>query len=521
MSQIPAKDAGRYEIKAKPLGTYADILAENGLLASLPKEAELEKEVRCLSIDSRDVREGTLFICKGLGFKREYAEAASKAGAFCCVAERDYSIPGMPCMVVSDVRKAMALLAKEYYCDPASRFTLIGLTGTKGKSTTLYYIKAIAEEYVKDKGLGPFTYLSTIDTFDGVEFFESHLTTPESVELYKRFSNAASAGAFAMGMEVSSQALKYDRVLGVDFDIASFSNFSPDHIGSTEHPDVEDYFRSKLRIFERCRTAIINLDTDRADEVIAAAKASQSVEKIVFVGSSAEPVCGETPDYYLSGLRKDGGEIAFSVMRGGESPLIYADIRLGMPGLFNAENALIALAIAAELGIDPKTSARALRDARAAGRMETFVNEERGLTVIVDYAHNYLSFEKLLVSLREEYPGQRIEILFGCPGGKGHQRRVDLPKAAARYADYAWITEEDPAFDDPAEISREVLKNLESFGGSGEIIVDRARAVETAIKKAAPGTVLVLAAKGREKYMHRGNDYVPIESDAELAERLV
>ena len=507
--------------ESKKLREYIKTLEDAGLLVKAAfGEAGAglaDSGVNYFSYDSRDVEPGTLFLCKGAGFREEYLKAAAEAGASVCVAEKDFS-GVLPCLVVSDVRKAMALLARDYYGEPQKAFTLVGLTGTKGKSTSLYYLKAIAEAYAAETGKGPFTYLSTIDTYDGVEFFESHLTTPEAPELQKRFFNAASAGSFAMGMEVSSQALKYDRVLGVSFDIASFSNFSPDHIGSTEHPDADDYFNSKIKIFDQSRTAVIDLDTDRCSAVIAAAESSKTLKKIVYVASSPEERCGRKPSMYTGNVRKEGGLIHFDLIKDGER---FADISLSMPGLFNVENALIACAIADAMGIPARFMESALPSAKAAGRMEVFENRERGLTVIADYAHNYLSFEKLLKSLREEYPGQRIEILFGCPGGKGYQRRVDLPKAAAEFADFAWITEEDPAFDDVSEICDQVLENLESFGGSGRVIEDRALAIETAIREAVPGTVLVLAAKGREKYMHRGNDYVPIESDAELAERLV
>ena len=453
----------------------------------LTKEA-LETQITGLSCDSRTVAPGTLFVCKGAAFRPEYLTMAIEKGAAAYAAG-------------PQIRRAMAVLANAFYEEPWRDLQLVGITGTKGKSTTLYYLKAIMEGS-RACGKGRFGYLSTIDTYDGVNLFESHLTTPEAIELGERLYNMKNSGIKAACMEVSSQALKYDRTYGVRFKYGVFTNFGADHIGSTEHPSMEDYFASKLKIFSQSDTAIVGLENIKLDEVL----------------KEAEKHCSRVICYKAENVRKEPGGILLDALVG---EVKLSDLRLTMPGLFNAENAAAAAAIALQLGATEDEIRAGLLEARAAGRMEFFENKERQVIAISDYAHNELSYEKLMSSAREEYPGYRLVAVFGCPGGKGYSRRVDLPKVAAKYADFTWIVEEDPADEDPYEISVQVLKNLESFGGKGAICVDRTKAIHDAIVCAEPRTVVLIIGKGREQYQHRGSSYDPVESDSELAERFI
>lgn len=507
-----------YERKIKKLSEYEAALKKEQLLTASETASLQDKPVGYITFDSREVQPGSLFVCKGANFRPEYLDKAAEAGAFCYVSETKYDSP-LPCILVSDIRRAMAVLANEFNSRAWQNYNLIGLTGTKGKSTTLYYIKAVIEAYTKKNSLGGFGFLSTIDTFDGIEFFESHLTTPEALELGKRLENAAKAGLWALGMEVSSQALKYDRSYGLEFTIGAFLNYGVDHIGNTEHPTEEDYFQSKLRFVDQCRTLCINLDSARGEEILAAAKKGRLVQKLIcYSPSGQKSAYGQEADYTAINGRKENGLICFEIAK---KDRILGTIQLSMPGFFNIENALAAAVICLELGIPFEDIAEALRDAKAAGRMEMFqMKGDKDVKIIVDYAHNELSYQKLFESIKEEFPGYRVEIVFGCPGGKGLDRRVTLPRVTAKYADYAWITEEDPFMDDVMEISKEVLANLERFGGSGEIITDREQCIREAAARAQDKTVLILAAKGRELYQHRGNEYVEIVSDAQLAEEL-
>ena len=458
------------------------------------------KNYKFITADSREVIPGTMFICKGKTFKREYLLSAIEKGAAAYVSEKDYKV-NIPAYIVKDVLSAMAGLANAFYGNPWEDLQLIGITGTKGKSTVLYYLKNIIEK----KGL-PFGYLSTIDTFDGIEKFESHLTTPESLDLARHFDNAKKAGLKYFGMEASSQGFKYHRTDGVIFKIGAFLNFGPDHIGENEHTDIEDYFNAKTKIFSQCEKALINTDCERADMIAEAAK--QCKQTVTFSA-------GRKADYTAANTGTQGG-IHFDLIVRGKN---LGEIRLCMPGLFNVENAVAAAAMAMELGFSFSDVKEGLSDAVAAGRMEVLEDKERQVKCIVDYAHNSLSFEKLFSSLREEYPDWQIQAFYGCPGGKGLRRRKELPEVSARLCDYTWITEEDPFMEDPAKISKEVYANLIKFGGKGRIIDDREEAVKTAIAEAKPKTIIVLTGKGREEYQHRATGYEKVESEYNMVKK--
>lgn len=491
-------------MRSLKLSEYIEYLKKAGQLSFC--NVTSDELVTKLCFDSRKVDKGTLFVCKGAGFKKEYLAMAKEKGALAFVSEKDYGIENQ--IIVKDIRRSMAFLSNMFYQNPWEELKLFGLTGTKGKSTTLYYVINIME-HAKVCGKDKFGYLSTIDTFDGKEKFESHLTTPEAIELGGRLRNMADAKLYAAGMEVSSQALKYDRSYGLVFDIGLFTNFGLDHIGDTEHPSLEDYLESKLKFFDQCKTIILNLDTEELDKILPAAKNGKLKEKLITFSAK-----DKSADYFISDIRKENGLTVFNLSGIGE-------LSLSMIGLFNVENAAAAAIVASLLGATNEEIKEGLLTAKAAGRMEVFKNDKRDLVVISDYAHNALSFEKLFSSVKEEFPGYRIEAVFGCPGGKGLSRREDLPKVAAKYADYIYVTEEDPADEDPLEISKLVLANIIKNGGKGEIEIDREKAITLAIKKAPQKTVVLLIAKGREEYMHRGDKYVPIKSDSSLAEELI
>ena len=233
-----------------PLGDYIQLLQRKNLQLEF-SGAPLTREVSLVSCDSRQVVPGTLFICKGAHFKVEFLQSAKEQGAFAYLSEKRYDQVDLPCILVSDVRLAMALLADFYYNHPSAKLGVVGITGTKGKSSTAYYLKYIFDEYLAAKGQPASGVISSIETYDGVEKFESHLTTPEPLDLERHFANGVATGMRYLTMEVSSQALKYDRVKNVEFAAAVFLNIGMDHISPIEHPDFEDYFASKLRIFSQ------------------------------------------------------------------------------------------------------------------------------------------------------------------------------------------------------------------------------------------------------------------------------
>ncbi|MCQ2553684.1 MAG: UDP-N-acetylmuramoyl-L-alanyl-D-glutamate--2,6-diaminopimelate ligase [Clostridia bacterium] len=484
---------------------YIDLLDREGVLASADEISCADAVVENLCFDSRLVCEGTLFVCKGASFKEEYIAGAKEKGAIAFVSEIKYNVPNL--ILVKDIRLAMGLLSNMFFTNPWADFPLVAFTGTKGKSTSLSYLVSIMEN-AKVCGENKFGYISTIDTYDGKEKFKSHLTTPESIELGLRLRNIADSGLYAAGMEVSSQALKYHRSYGVEFAVGCFTNFGPDHVGSGEHTDIEDYLHSKLMLFNQCKTIVVNLDSDRIEDILPAAKRGRICTKLITFSAK-----DESADYFISNVRKEDGMVKFNLSNVGE-------IALTMPGLFNSQNAAAAAIVAKEIGATNEEIISGLLNARVPGRMDIFENKKRELVVITDYAHNGLSFETLFKSCNEEYPGYRIEAVFGSPGDKAYSRREELPAATAKFADFAYLTEDDPGHEDPAEICKILYENLTKLGGKGKIIVDRTEAIKEAIKNAPPKTVVLIMAKGREEYMKRVK-LDPIKSDYQLVSGLI
>lgn len=487
-----------------PLSRYRDLLAEHGLIVE--EHLNGDPTIGLVSCNSREVTDGTLFICKGAHFKEQYLLDAIHRGAVVYVSETVYPAADVAYIRVSDIRKAMALLANLYYEQAWTAFDLIGITGTKGKSSTAYYVKHILDEYLNAVQKPNSAIISSIDTYDGVIFEESHLTTPESIDLHKHFANTAKSGIPYLTMEVSSQALKYDRVTGVTFDVGCFLNIGRDHISPVEHPDFEDYFASKRRLMAQCRTACINLDADRADEVV---RDAAGCERIITFGSTPNA------DVYGYDVRKAGNDILFKV----RTATFDREFRLTMPGLFNVQNALAAIAVAIALDIPETYMVLGLVKARVAGRMEVFTSRDNRVTAIVDYAHNKLSFEKLFESVAAEYPHHRVITIFGCPGRKAQERRRDLGEISGRYSDLVYVTEEDHGEEPLLDICKEIAVHVDgAHHAACRIQPDRGEAITEAILTAETDTVILITGKGRETRQKRGIEYIPCKSDVQFVE---
>ncbi len=484
---------------------YLKILQQEDLLAGDPPRGEiLNRTVELVSCDSQEVVPGTLFICKGAHFLEKYLLDAEKKGAFCYLSEQEYENAGIPCVKLANVRRAMALLANLYYNDPWKKLPVIGITGTKGKSSTTYYIKAILDDYMQASGGKETGVISSIDTYDGVERFESHLTTPEPLALEKHFANGVETGMRYLTMEISSQALKYDRVLGVHIAVGCFLNIGYDHVSPIEHPDMEDYFTSKLRIFEQCGTGVVNLDSDMADRVLAAAE--KAGKTITF--SEKDP----SADVYGYNVHKEDDEIVFSV----RTAAFDREFRLGMPGLFNVQNALAAIAVCLSLEVPVEYMVSGLYKARVPGRMEVYSTKDKKIIAVVDYAHNRLSFEKLFSSTREEYPDRRIVAIFGCPGKKAFTRRKDLGEVSGAYSAHVYLTEEDPGEEDPQKICEEIAEHVAGQGCPYSIYIDRGDAIRAAVRESDSPTIILITGKGAETREKRGIEYIPVPSDVEF-----
>lgn len=494
-------------MKLHTLGDYYQLLQKHGLLSGGgPDGADLTRPVALVSCDSRDVVPDTLFICKGVHFQPGYLRDAVAKGATVYMAETPYPEgAGASYLGVTDVRRAMALFADLYYNHPSGAMQVVGITGTKGKSSTTYYLRYIFDEFLAAQGKPRSGVISSIDTYDGVDCFESHITTPEPLELERHFHHGVSTGMEYLTMEVSSQALKYDRVVNVEFAAAVFLNIGLDHISPIEHPDFEDYFAAKLRIFEQAKVACVNLDSDHAGRVLAAAQASPRV--ITF------SQIDETAQVYGSAVHKSGNDTIFRV----KTARYAREFRLTMPGLFNVENALAAIAVCEGLGIPEQHIYVGLMKARVPGRMEIYTNADDKVIAIVDYAHNRMSFEKLFRSVREEYPGRRVITVFGCPGKKAFDRRRDLGEISGRYSDLVILTEEDSGEEDTESICREIARYVDAERCDFSILPDRGEAIRRAVMDSEEPSVLLITGKGAETRQKRGTAYIDCPSDVTYA----
>lgn len=498
------------EMKYFNLQTYAEELKKRNMLKDCNLYGKKDQTITTLTFDSRAVKENTLFICKGAAFKAEYLQQSVSKGAVAYVGEHTYELnKEVPYILVKDIRKSMAVLANLFYNRPWEDLNVIAFGGTKGKSTSAFYMKAVIDDYMDMLGKKDSAILSSIEMYDGKTSQESHMTTPEAVELQRHLRNVCESGIDYVQMEVSSQALKYHRVDDMKFDIGVFLNISEDHISPIEHKDFEDYISSKMLMFAKTKTAIVNLDIDELDRVLEEAKAAEEV--ITF------SMQNEKADFYAYNVRKEGNATKFMV----KCHEFDEEFILTMPGLFNVENALSVIASAVKLGIPVKCIRSGLERARSKGRMELFASKDNKIIAIVDFAHNKLSFQKLFSSMQKEYPEHELIAIFGCPGNKAFNRRKDMGTIAGKYAKKVYIVADDPAFETYEDISNEIAKYVEEQNCPYEKIENRGEAIAKVIRNAKEKTLLIVAGKGRERNLKYGNEYVDCPSDVDYVEKYI
>ena len=494
-------------MKKNKLINYINILKKENLLLEENISEKLKEEIiNNVTYDSRKVIENTLFLCKGSNFKREYLENSLNSGAIAYVSEEQYKIMDKPYIIVNNIRRAIAILSSLYNNNPEKEINMIGITGTKGKSTTTYYLKYILDEYMRDLNKNETAIISSIDTYDGKERAEAVLTTPEPEELFMHIRNAVDSNMENLVMEVCSQALKIERVHGILYKYGIFLNISEDHISNIEHKDYEEYLESKLKLFEQTETAIINLNTDDLERVL---KSAKKAKNIVTFGNTEEA------DIYGYNIRKEGMNTVFNV----RTKYFDEEILLTMPGLFNVENALAAIAVATQMNIPYENIYNGLKKAKASGRMEVYSDKNQEIVVIVDYAHNKLSFEKLYESTIKEYPKREIVTVFGCPGNHAQNRRKDLGELSGKYSNMNYLTMEDPRNEDPEEICKEISLYIEKENGKYKIITDRGEAIKKAIFEAKPNSVILITGKGNETVQYIKGKYVECLTDVQYAKK--
>lgn len=470
--------------------SYKDLifsLKEHGILISCD---DLDISFNYLSYNSNDVKDGTLFVCKGNNFKRDYLVSALENGACCYVSEEDFGV-SIPCILVNDVRKALAICSSIMYPDNLIK---IGITGTKGKTTTNYFLHNILCNHL---GYKPGIF-ATHYYYSGKSEGESHLTTPESLELHKYLNEMSEMGLKYVSMEVSSQAEFHDRVYGMNFDIGAFLNISPDHISLLEHKDFEDYFSCKLNFLKKCKKVVVYKHTDHYDDVI------NSCSSYVTFGF-------KDSDYVIKNISNDG-RISFELCSSSGSE-VY---EINMAGRFNVINASAAIVIAKEFGVSYDNICKGLLETTISGRMNVVFGR---CPIIIDYAHNELSARALYESLKDDYPGKRIKVVFGCPGDKGFNRRRDMGLLAGEYADYVYLTSEDPGHSKVSDICDDIIKYIKKYHSNYEVIEDRESAIRKAILESSSDDVLAILGKGDENYQMVDGKWVNYDTDIVIVNR--
>ena len=448
-------------------------------------QGSLDTEVEEVVYDSRKAQKGAVFVCmKGTKIdSHDFIPEAAEAGVSVFVVERKTELPqGVTAVFVHNAREALALLSAARFGYPARKMVTIGVTGTKGKTTTAHMIKTILEACGKKVGM-----IGTTGIVIGQEVTPTVNTTPESYQLHEAFSRMAEAGCEYMVMEASSQAFKMHRVDGICFDYGLFTNISPDHIGPDEHESFEEYLYYKSRIFTCCKVGIVNKDDKHWEEVTKDASCRLHSFSVDQEGSDfkAEDIrYVAQPDFV--GLEFD--------VKG----IYELSVRVNIPGRFNVANALGAVSVLSFLGLSKDCICHGLEHLSVNGRMEIVYSSET-CTVIVDYAHNAVSMESLLTTLRDYQP-KRLVCVFGCGGNRSKDRRYSMGDSAGRLADFTIITADNSRFEKIEDIIADIRGSMEKTGGTFIEIPDRREAIRYSISHAQPGDMIAIIGKGHEDY---------------------
>lgn len=447
-------------------------------------QGDVHCQVTELVYDSRKVEKDSVFVCisGAVTDGHEYIGEVVKKGAAAVIVEKDTAFPeGVTVIKTANTRLALACMSAEFFGNPASKLKTIGITGTKGKTTTTYMIKSILENTGKKVGL-----IGTIETIIGDQVIPSNNTTPESYVIQKTFARMAEEGCECVVMEVSSQGLMLDRVGGFTFDYGIFTNIEPDHIGGAEHKDFDDYLHCKSKLFRQCRVGLINMDDAHAQDILEGHTCQ--VETFGFSENAdtraAEVELIERPGYLGISYKLKG--------------LIELDVKMNVPGKFNVYNSLCAIALCRHFGVGGEEITRALGRVNVRGRVELVPVSDK-FTLIIDYAHNAMSLRSLLTTLKEYHP-RRLICLFGCGGNRSRDRRFEMGEVSSRLADLTVVTSDNPRFEEPGEIIKDIITGVKKGSGQYVEIDDRKEAIRYCIENAREGDVIVLAGKGHEDY---------------------
>lgn len=444
----------------------------------------VDTDVTTLVYDSRKVEKGSVFVCISGSVRdaHEFIPDVIAKGATAIIVEKDVEPQdGVTYLKVEDSRLALACMSAAYFDHPARKLKTIGITGTKGKTTTTYMVKSILESAGIRTGL-----IGTIESIVGEKRIPSANTTPESYRVQELFHEMVEAGLEAVVMEVSSQALMLHRVSGFTFDIGVFTNLEPDHIGENEHKDFADYMHCKSLLFRQCKLGIFNGDSEHLQGIL-----EGHTCKVETFGY------GKDNDLVADGveLKKEHGALG---VRYHVSGLMNFDVEVNVPGSFSVYNSLTAIAICHHFGVEVEKIKHALLHVSVKGRIE-IVPVTRRYTIMIDYAHNAMSLESLLTTLREYEPG-RLVCLFGCGGNRAKSRRYEMGEVSSRLADLTVVTSDNPRNEEPMDIINDILVGVHKADGEYVTIPDRKEAIAYCMKHAQDGDIVVLAGKGHEDY---------------------
>ena len=471
------------------------------------RQGNLDGEITSLTSDTRKVEKGCLFICiKGTAFDGHTAvNDVIASGAKVIVIQDEVSLDDkykdcdVTVVKVENTRVAQAYLSAAYFDYPADKLQVIGITGTKGKTTTTYMVKSILEGVGYKVGL-----IGTIEAIIGDEVIPAANTTPESFTIQEYFAKMVEVGCTHVVMEVSSQGLMMHRVDGFTFDVGIFTNIEPDHIGPNEHESFEDYMECKSRLFKKCKMGIVNADDAHLENII-----DGHTCKLMSYGFSKD---ADIKADNVTLVHKSG----YLGVQYDVSGLVNGEVEVDVPGKFSVYNSLTAIAICHYYNVSLDDMADALKNAKVKGRIEMVPVSSR-FTLMIDYAHNAMSLESLLTTMKEYRPN-RLVCLFGCGGNRSKLRRFEMGEVSGRYADLTIITSDNPRFENPQDIIDDIKTGIAKTTGDYVEIIDRKEAIKYAIEHAQEKDIIVLAGKGHEDYQEIEGKKYPMDERVLVAE---
>ena len=447
-------------------------------------KGNMEEDVTDIIYDSRKAKPGTLFMAI-VGSKvdgHDYIKDAIKNGVKVILVSKDLKInDDVTVIKVDNTRKILSKLTMTLFNYPQSKLKTIAITGTKGKTTTSFMIKSILEEAGHKCGL-----IGTTGIFIGDKMYPAENTTPESYEIIKYMDEMVKKDIHFMVMEVSSQALKYDRVNDIIFDYGVFTNLTRDHIGENEHDSMEDYISSKAKLFNQSNYGVFNIDDSHFYDMVSGGDSTINT----FGYDEKADLRAKKMD-----LIREKGFIGIELETDG---VIKDKFRISTPGKFSSYNAMAAILTCHLIGIDKKYMKKALSNFSVRGRVEP-VHVSDDFTLLIDYAHNGVSTESILSTIRDYDPG-RIVTIFGCGGNRSKDRRYEMGEMAGKYSDYCIITEDNNRFEEFKDIANDILVGMHKTDCKYTIIPDRKEAIKYAIVNGKKGDIIMLIGKGHEDY---------------------